>query len=641
MGRQEMRVLHILTPRSNRTPALLVDEQVATIGDLVADLRRFPSAVYEIGTDRTCLDITGSLLATPDYWTVARDWLVHFTEQTGLQDILAVEGYGFWWTLNGQRFVAGLTELGNSFSWIDLLDAIHEQFGLNSILIHGQHDAIVHLAGQVCQGVKVRVSSETTVYTGRKARIPRTMVLLMVRAFLGIIYLVYAILRRPDICFFSNTNLLRETVSGSKRRLHDVYLGDVAQVLRTRGWRVTLVEKYGWHASWRGLLARGFFFPSDIIFLLVSPALYALGLHRRVVRKWRKRWGAVSPSLSQHSHYRGYNIYPLILPLVAKEFTHRAPSLEIMIGIWRWILNLWHPKLLYINNSYGLSAMTAIVAAKLLGIPTIEQQHGVIGRNHIAYLVPRHLELESRFPLCDTMVVWGEYTKRFLVDAGVYDPEQITVCGFPRTDLLLRKLPSKSETCARLSIPPDASIMLYTSNGFAQDYLLEILDSIQRVPASSRIHWLVKLHPREKTRHLWEAAIDERNLPTVQVLEGSFDFYALLAACDVHVSFASTTLIESAILGRPNLGLDVARVSDPAGYADANAFLPVAPAELGGTVSDILADSEHQKHLLEVQKGFADDWCVHDGQAVDRIVALIESVAAQSDREGFVHHATF
>ncbi len=620
------RVLHILTPLSDQTPSSLVTESIAAAGDLVADLRQFPSVVHEIGVDQACVDVTADLFTAPDYWTVVREWLTEFTRQTGLQDILAIEGHGFWWTLNGQKFVAGLTEFGNLFAWIDLLEAIHRRVPPDLIVMHGRHSAIVHVVQQVCEGTRVQIRPEAVSHAGWTTKIPRHVGLLAVRVLLGVAYLVYSLFRRPDICVFSGTNLLRKTSVGSRRQLHDVYLGDVTQALQARGWRVAVVEKYGWNASWRGLLARGFFFPSDIVFLLSAPLLRRMGLYRRTTRKWRKKWADVEPTLRPCLRYRSYDIAPMILPVIASEFTDHAPDLEVMIGFWHRILSVWRPKLLYVNDSYSRAAVTAVIPAKLLKIATVEQQHGIIGRNHIAYLVPRQLRPKSSFPLCDVMVVWGEHTKRFLVGAGVYEPEQVHVCGFPRADSLRGELAPSHVTRAQLGIPPAAQVILYTSNGFAHAAMPDILEGIQRGPTSSQVYWLIKLHPREKTRHLWELEIERRQLRNIQVIEGGFDFYALLAACDIHVSFASTTLVEAAILGKPNLGLDVAYTSDPAGYAEANAFLPVAPNRLGLTVSGILANAERRQDLLAEQKAFATDWCMHDGQAIRRIVALIEAV---------------
>ena len=631
--------LHILTPVGTLMPTSPAWEDVGENGDLVADLRRFPPQVYKNSGDGTCTDVTADLMPARDYWTTAREWLAEFTTQTGLQDVLAIEGYGFWWTLNGQKFVPGLTEPGNAFAWIDLMEAIRQEAQLEQILIYGQHGTICHLASEVFKGSEIVVQPGLASDRAREEGTHRHLGLMVARLLLGIAYLVYALFRRPEICLFSNTNLLRRTVAHSKERLYDVYLGDVAQATADKGWRVAVIEKYGPNASWSGLIARGFFFASDIVFLLSAPGLGKIGFHRRVRRRWREKWSAVQPSLATHMHYRGYDLSSLLLPLVRSEFLVHAADLEIMIGIWRQLLTLWRPRLLYVNNSYGRAAFTAVVAAKLLGIPTIEQQHGVIGKNHIAYLLPEDLGTTVRPPLCDVMVVWGEHTSRFLTNEGTYKPEQLAICGFPRIDAMLERRHSRSLARNQLGIPSGVPVILYTSNGFAQDLIPEILEGFRRVPASTNAHWLVKLHPREETRHLWEAAINERKLRTVKVFGGAHDLYTLLAACDIHASFASTTLIEAAIWDKPNLGLEFAQLSDPAGYAEANAFLPVSPVELGSAAIRILTNPSEKERLLALQRTFAEEWCVHDGRAVERIVGLIESIAERAAFFENVDHA--
>jgi hypothetical protein len=123
---QHRQALHILTDRGDEAPASLARQGQAAAGDLVADLTRFPPALYEVTNSGTLSEMRYQALDDRDYWTVAREWLEGLTRQTGLQDQLSVGGYGFWWTLNGQKFVAGLSEVGNAFAWIDLLDRLRD-----------------------------------------------------------------------------------------------------------------------------------------------------------------------------------------------------------------------------------------------------------------------------------------------------------------------------------------------------------------------------------------------------------------------------------------------------------------------------------------------------------------------------------
>ena len=175
------RILHILTPLDAQTPTALAMGGMASAGDLIADLRRFPASAWEVGDGQVCTDITAHLLPPSDYWAVARQWLIDFTDRTGIQDALAIDGYGFWWTLNGQKFVPAVSEIGNVFSWIDLLTTIREQVPADSVIIRGQHDSIVHLAGFLFVGVPIQVLPAATAQRAAKSAVRRRPGLLFAR----------------------------------------------------------------------------------------------------------------------------------------------------------------------------------------------------------------------------------------------------------------------------------------------------------------------------------------------------------------------------------------------------------------------------------------------------------------------------
>lgn len=627
-----MKDLHILTPLSDQTPADLWQTQSFAKGTFIADLRGFPAYVFKVCSTQNYTDITAQFTEGKDYWQASQAWLLQFTKQTRLQDRLTVAGYGWWWSLNFHHFMPASTDLGNSFVWINLLEAISKQFLPKNIIIYGSHQPLIHLVKQIYQEAALQIREESKTPPQPWYRPPLNLLLIIARSLLSFIYFLYASIWRKDIYLFSTTNLLRRTTIAGKQHLLDVYQGDLAAALPRLGWRTGLIETYGWNASWSGLLARGFFFPTDLIFLLTQPRLFKLGFYKKITRKWNQTWLEIEPELKPHLTFRGYDISPFLWPLLKQAFTEVAPSLEIMTHLWRYVWRWWRPKLLYfLNHHYGRSPLSAIIAAKSLNIPTIEQQHGIVHKNHWGYMVPKHLAIQSQFPLCDKMVVWGEYVKRLLVENGSYQSEDVAVCGFPRFDLSLQNLPPRNETLAHLSMPEATAmnIVLYTSSTTVEGLMANILDSIGQVSEATDIYWLIKLHPGEKSRHRWEAAIRQCRLKNIKVLEDEVDFYALLLACDLHVSFASTTIIEAAVLGKLNLGLAVANLPDPVGYAEVNGVLPVTPDKLGVTAHRILSDPTHRHQLLQQQKQFAADWCLHDGQALERIVQVIEDTLAR------------
>lgn len=617
--------LHLLTPQSRQSPTVLVEAGLAAAGHQIADFRSFPPLAYLVQSDGSRRDITADLHGAPDYWAVTREWLERLAAQTGLQKLLAVDGHGIWWTLDALKFTPGVADLGNVFAWIDLLRAVHRTVSLQRLVLYGQNESLDGILAQVLPGVTVeRAGGELSQPPRPRERLSRIW-LYVARVLLGIVYLIYACVRRPQIWFFSSTALLRAERVGKKQVLRDVYLGEVAQALRGRGWRTAVVEHHGVDISWPALRVRGFFFPHDLLLLLAFLRLRLPVIGRRATRYWRARWAQLQPTLAPYLQYQGVDLASLVLPVLRRAFFRDAPLVEGLVGLWRLVLRLGRPRLFYINCSYSLWAVPIIIAARSLGILTAEQQHGVIAASHRAYVVPESLRTQVRVPWCDRMVVWGEHTRRILAAAGSYRPEHLAVCGFPRMDALLRGLPSREDTLTRLGIPVQSKVVLYTSNMIVGDLYPQILASLQAV-STAPIYWIVKLHPREQTRSRWEQAVGELGLEKVRLVENEVDFYALLAACDLHVSFVSTTLIEAAALGKPNLGLSWTSVTDPVAYAEAGAYMPVAPQRLGETAWRVLQDQVLLQALGEEQQRFADDWCRHDGSSVRCIVEFIESL---------------
>ena len=408
--------LHLLTPNGQRDPAFLLAHDRAQPGDTVVDLQRFPPLAHAVQPDGTLADATAQVAPGHDPWRAARAWLVDFTAATGLEELLALDlhgrRYGFWWTLNAMKFVPGISNLSNTFAWIDLLHGIQQRGEatgkpIDRLILHNAvgDTHLDHLAREIFPDAQI--STEADAPAPQPKLPPRRPGLLAARALLGALGILLGMIWRPQLLLFTDTNYLRPTSTSGREKLGDVYLGEVNQALRKRGWRTWMVEKYSWHASWRGLLARGLFFPNDLLFLLAAPVLFRLGLYRRTARRWRQLWTEHEASFTPHMRYRGCDLSPLLRPLLRREFLQNAPNVEILVRLWRWLLARWRPRALVLTNGYGRSAQVAIIAARSLGIPTVEQQHGLIGRNHFAYRVPRELASNTIFPLAERMAVVG------------------------------------------------------------------------------------------------------------------------------------------------------------------------------------------------------------------------------------------
>jgi len=601
--------------------------------DWIVDLGTYPFAVYQLKEDSHYKDITSRLIEPADYFHVSDQWLRRFTAKSGLHDILSIRGYGFWWTLVSRHFEPTRLAFGHIFAEIDVLHAIRQKLTPEMVVIVGHTAPMKVVVRQIFPTatiVEERLIGEGSPVS-ESIRGPIGM--RIVRVLLGVVYFVFRLIWRPDVCIFTPTNSLQTVTVNKKTSLQDIFFGATAQILRSRRWRVTFIDTLV-PTTWRHQWARGWFFPSDLIEIAGHRRLLTRGLYRPLRRRWQSRWEAESERIFTYARYRGYDIGALLMPLVRHQFVSIAPSLEIMVSLWRLVFKMWRPKLVYFNHSYGFVALSVIIAAKSLGIATAEQQHGIIAQHHSAYLVPTDLDTRIGFPLCDYMLAWGDHTRRLFVERQIYTSDHVFVCGFPRLDRLIRKSPDRSTTLQALNIPLDVKLVLYSSSALLDGYIYPILNGIKNGPDDDGMYWIIKMHPGQQTRKYWEAAIDDLQLQRVQVVKDEADFYALVAACDLHVSFWSTTFVEAAMWGKPNLGLDHVYCPDPMGLLEAGAYRPVPFEALGLIANKILTDECVKADLIESQQSFAQDWCLYDGQATEHVVTALELIMRQQQFRG-------
>jgi hypothetical protein len=599
-------------------------------GNWVVDLGVYPFRVYIVELGQICNDITNTLIQPVDYWKVIDQWLREFTWKSGIHETLSINGYSFWWALGAPHFKPSISTLANSFAWIDILVSIQQKINPNLVVVVGTQASFEHVLQQIFVNAAIKyLPLPSAQETKDVARMPIAMRIF--RLILSFLYFVFALIRHPEICFLSATSAVRSTTMNGKTELKDVLHGKVTQALRNEGWRTTVVEIPG-VTTWRHLWARGWFFPNDVFNWLSHWRLLERGFYPRRRQRWKDRWQAENENIIKCMRYKGYDISPLLLPMVKKMFFNTAPSLEIMVDLWRFTLKLWRPELIYVNHSYGFSAIPLIVAAKSLGITTVEQQHGIIGENHIPYLVPAESDTQVAFPLCDYMITWGQQTKRLFVDRDIYGPGHVFVCGFPRLDkMLTAQRSSRSTTFEQLDIPLGAKMILYTSNPALDSHIHAVVSGMKTEREEQEVYWVIKMHPSQKSRVQWEEAVQEVGLQHATVIKGEVDFHALLTACDLHISFVSTTFIESALLEKPNLGLHLPYYPDPTGLLEAGAYRPVQLEEIGKTAYDILSEPALRASLIQEQSSFAQDWCRFDGQSVNRIVKALTHLIDRND----------
>lgn len=184
---------------------------------------------------------------------------------------------------------------------------------------------------------------------------------------------------------------------------------------------------------------------------------------------------------------------------------------------------------------------------------SIELQHGIITSVHPGYIYPKCVSDKARGFFGRTLLVYGEKTKKLLIEESIFKNAQIDVIGNPRIEMYQKMYGiGKAEK----------KWILFTSQPYEQDgsgenyyqtvirFLKTIQAYIQQDNQWSQYQLAVKLHPRENNG---VKALYEDALPGSKVFDNSSELYRLLCESILQITVSSTSLYEAAILGTPTV----------------------------------------------------------------------------------------
>jgi hypothetical protein len=270
---------------------------------------------------------------------------------------------------------------------------------------------------------------------------------------------------------------------------------------------------------------------------------------------------------------------------VAGSLSHRIVEVRRLRGLLRKV----HPAGILLADEYHRQDWLAAAGAEQ--VPVAAVQHGVISRWHVGYV---HATRPDALRLPARTYVFGSWERELLLQHGGYRPDEVTVSGSPRLDLV--QLAADPDGTSREALrrelgvaDGDRLVVLSGSWGALQRrfHYPVVLAQLFAEPLD-RVHVVIKLHPSEKDEGPYRATIERLAAaggfapPPITVVQ-AIDLYRLLAAADAHLGIYSTVLTEAAVTGTPNLLAAGISSADLLGYVDAGVAVPVRRA------ADILA----------------------------------------------------
>lgn len=180
-----------------------------------------------------------------------------------------------------------------------------------------------------------------------------------------------------------------------------------------------------------------------------------------------------------------------------------------------------------------------------------ELQHGIITSYHPGYVYPKCARERAGGYFDREVLVYGDKTKKTLVESSVFKSENVHVIGNPRIEKYKQVFPSASA---------DRKLILFASGAIGKDYyttMIAYLTHIQNYMDSDEF-WkgyqiAIKLHPRENNENLEKY---RKALPKAVFYGNSSQLYDLFGETYVLLTLASTALYEATKFDVPTITMD-------------------------------------------------------------------------------------
>ncbi len=201
----------------------------------------------------------------------------------------------------------------------------------------------------------------------------------------------------------------------------------------------------------------------------------------------------------------------------------------------------------YSHEMFGMN-----MAAKELGVKSIDMQHGTISKLHTAYTFSK-IPISSYNVLPDEFWVWDENTYAFLNDQFKASPKiKVRLSGNP---WLLET--SQSFDCPELE-KINKPLIVYTHQPLRPPLDAYLLEVIQK--SSDQYSWWIRLHPKttESEREEIQSLLMQYKLIDKVELNAAttLPLPAIFNKAAVHISKFSGSVIESTLMGVPTLVLE-------------------------------------------------------------------------------------
>jgi len=274
---------------------------------------------------------------------------------------------------------------------------------------------------------------------------------------------------------------------------------------------------------------------------------------------------------------------------------------------YKKILNEVKPKIIIEVISYSFSRLLINEIANKRGIPTIELQHGVMGKFHIAYNFYKTMQIDT-FP--DYIFLFGEYWKnntRFPLKK-----EKLIVTGFPYFESRINTIKNESRKNGK------RKNILFISGGPMGRQLSKLAIELDKLIDRKKYNIIYKLHPGEYDR--WKKEYPWLGNCNIEVIDNNEkDVYYFLSKSKYQVGVNSTAIYEG--LGF-NLKTYIYKVS---GYKYMEDMLKNDYAKLVDSAEEIVSNLDKFSNNKEISHNIF----FEGSNSINKIITNIKNICDQ------------
>lgn len=291
-------------------------------------------------------------------------------------------------------------------------------------------------------------------------------------------------------------------------------------------------------------------------------------------------------------------------------------------------IKLIKPKLIIMMGGPTLQCKAIAIASKYYNLSCMEIQEGLI--DSTIYHTYSKDDILRGYIKPDKIAVYGDYTKKQLLNFGGYSENEIVIVGQPNTDKFfntfkdINKL-NKKEKLNELKIHGKKVVLYAPVSNLSKDVALYVIKSIVKAFENTEYSLFIKPHPRDEyIKEYLKIINNKKNV----ALRQDYNIYEAIILSDIVIAFSNCTVImETLILNKKIIGIMPSdkiqfKLYDP--YVKSGAVLLLNNlSKIYETTHNLINNKELQKELDDNRNKFISRHLYRlDGKVCERIVKL-------------------